>query len=373
MAEPQTQNPNAPAAPAAPLLSPQEMSADQFDQFLKDGKVVEKTTDPTPADQPADPAPAKPAEQAASTDASSSPDSASGKPQQKAKGKPGVKERNETLRAEIEENARLLRERRELREQLARESNAKPTPKPDAPKDSSPAAKESPKERWKRLAAEPDAPKIEQFDDSPTGFQNYMAAMSEFISDKVSGETFERMFEQREAQSRSAMEHEHRAATEITRAEERLKAEEAKYPNWRDEVDPAFAAIPPARALENGQRPHFLNILKDEMLFGECENAIGLGLYASTDEGKAWAFSLRDLPEMAVRRAVMKKDLELGSAVDADTEGRPSTVSKAPKPAPTAGRKVTTPVEPESAALAKGDYLAWEAEQNKKTLAKRSR
>lgn len=354
---------------SAPVLSPQEMNDGQLQEFFAKGTRFEKDDAPADpsADQPADAAPADAVDPAASTDASSLTASETVTPEKKTRGK-GLKSRVDQLAEENEGlSQRLsaeLRRRRELNEQLS-SLETKPTPKADAKTDSSPATPEPTEADFKRYLAMPGAPKAEQFDGD---LDAYTAAMGTFIAKQISREQFDQMFSEREQQTRVQSEQMHELNEAITTAEKRAQADEARDPQWRDKLDPAFARIPPARLLEPGQKPNVMNFIKDQVMF-ESEHPCSLSVFLCSDEGKDWAKTLVGLRPERIVREIAIKDASFGPSPDDDTTT--SHVSAAPPPGPTLGRKPSAPVDPLKAAMDSGDAEAFINQRNRSVVGKR--
>lgn len=350
-----------PATTDTPTLAPQEMSDAQLAEFFAKGTRFDKEPaepgDTPSADQPADSAPADAVDAAASTDALSPPASETGKPEKAKKGK-GVEARNVDLRAEIEENARLLRQRRELREQLEREPE--PKPKADAKPDSSPAATDAPvEEDFERYANHPDFPDPEKFDD----LKKWGAAAARFVAKEVAKEQFEQMWGEREQKSAAATAQARELDDAISVAEARAQADEARDPEWKAKLDPGYVRIAPLRMLPEGTTPNVMHFIKDQVMF-ESEHPCSLGVFMSSDEGKQWAASLTRMSPPQIIRAIAIKDASFAALDDEDTTP-PSHVSAAPPPGHTLGRKASAPVDPLKAAQASGDVEAFINQRNK--------
>lgn len=358
----------APLTTEAPVLSPQEMSETQFTEFLAKGTRFPKEEAPDAgdtkqADQPADSAPAEAVDPAASTDASPMAASETAKPEKKAKGK-AVSERNVDLRAEIEENARLLDIRRRQREEIARDS-AESAPKPKTaaqPTDSAPAATEPTEADFKRYLAMPGAPKAEQFDGD---LDAYTAAMGVFIAKQITKEQFDQMFTERQRASEAESAQLHELNEAISSAEERAKADEARDPQWREKLDPALAAIAPMRLLSPGQKPHPMHFIKDQVMF-ESEHPCSLLVFMSTEEGRKWAFGLARLRPERIVREIAIKDASFADAPDDDHP--PSHVSAAPPPGQHLGRKPSAPVDPLKSAQESGDVEGFINQRNRQLV-----
>lgn len=127
-------------------------------------KGLSTNFEPTKADS----APAKPVEQAASTDATPKPASEPGKPKEK-----GAKARSAELDPEIAELQEKLRLRKMLREELDRGRD-------DKPADPSPAPVKATQREFERYKAMPDAPKVAEYDD----YGDWNIDMAAFVNRK---------------------------------------------------------------------------------------------------------------------------------------------------------------------------------------------
>ena len=144
------------------------MTSEQRSQWEMTGDLP----DPTPADSSS----AKPAAQAASTDArTEAPVSETGKPAEKNGHRGNAETRVQELlaadRRNREENARL-QERLAALERGA----SKPDERPGSSPDKAPTQAE-----WKRIMAQPDAPKEADFD----SFAEFTAAASYYVTNSV--------------------------------------------------------------------------------------------------------------------------------------------------------------------------------------------
>lgn len=355
----QAATPTAAETPTASVLAPQEMSDAQLTEFFAKGTRFDKepdAPDTASADQPADSAPADAVDAAASTDAILETASETVKPEKAKKGK-GVEARNVDLRAEIEENARLLRHRRELREQLEREPE--PKPKQDAKPDSSTTAPAPAEEDFDKYANHPDFPDPEKFDD----LKKWGAAAARFVATEVAKEQFEQMWGEREQKTAAESAQARELDAAISTAEDRAKADEARDPEWKAKLDPGYVRIAPLRMLPEGTTPNVMHFIKDQVMF-ESEHPCSLGVFMSSDEGKQWAASLTRMQPPQIIRAIAIKDASFAALDDEDTTP-PSHVSAAPPPGHTLGRKASAPVDPLKAAQESGDVEAFINSRNK--------
>lgn len=363
MAEPATPQPSTETVNPA-VLSPQEMTDGQLQEFMAKGTRFERDAEPSPADKTSESAPDKPVDQAASTDASTGTASETVKPE-KTKGK-GLKARVDQLKEENETLSAELRRRRELNEQIAAE-DARSKPKQDATTDPSPAATAKPKEAdWKRFKDLPDAPKSEDFT-GETALEDYLDARAGFIAGHLAKEQFEQMFTERQNASHAESEHARELHDAITVAEARAAKDEARDPEWTTKLDPGFARIPPLRLLDKGQQPNAMHFIKDQVMF-ESEHPCSLSVFLCTEEGKAWAAQLVRMQPARIVRDIAIKDASFAS--QDDDESIPSHVSAAPPPGQTLGRKPAAPVDPLKSAQDKGDAEAWINLRNKQLVGK---
>ncbi len=352
----------------------QEMSSEQVSQFMKDGKMIDKPAEKTPAATPetsaatADSATAEPAAQVASTDASTEAASEPAKPEKKAKGK-SLTERNEHLRAEIEENTRLLNLREEQRRKLDARDSA-PVEKPAAqPTDSAPADAGDLKKEIARIKALPGAPKWQAYED----MDDYTAAMALFVTEQLSKSTFERMFsEKSELANREA-----ETQAQVRELDGKLDAQYKAHPDLVEKIDPQFLNVVPSRHLPPNVEPKAHHFAKDLILF-ECENTLQLGAFYSTPEGQAeWQKMMRMNPAQITRTLAIRDHSFGADSQDAATDDEapaPSVhVSKAPPPSPVAGRKTAAPSDPLQTAIKSGDFRTFEKLENERLVAKKTR
>lgn len=364
----------APATSDKPVLSPAEMNDSQLNEFFSKGTRFEKDAPAdASADQSADAAPAEHAEHVESTDSSPAAASETATQDKPKKGK-GLKSRVEQLDQENEGlSQRLsaaLRRRRELHEQLG-DAEREPTSKPkqDAKTDPSPTATDKPAEaNWKRFRDLPGAPKIGDFT-GEDALEDFVDAKAAFIAQHLAKEQFSTMFDERQQQSAAQSQQEREFLEVANAAEERAKADEARNPQWKEQLDPALAAIPPLRALPPGAKPNALNFIKDQVMF-ESDHPVSLMVFLSSDEGKQWAAGLTKMPPQRIVREIAIKDAAFGSQDDEETT--PSLVSKAPPPGEHLGRKATKPVDRLKAAQESGNVEDWIEQRNRSAVGARA-
>lgn len=344
-----TSQPAAPAASpatAAPaLLSPQEMTKDQWQESKLTGKFPTK-------DATAESSPAEPVEQAASTDASSEAASDAAAPVKAGKPRKNADTRVQELLADRAAEKRRADDLQRRLEALERQ------PKPDAKADSSPAAT---KAEWQRFAELPDAPKEDAFDK----YGDYTAAMALFIADK--------RFEERDQQShqRSQVEAREREVETIhATARDRAATYFEQHPDAKAKVSPELLAIPPLSTLDPRtvedmkQSPEGVQMLRGHWLLDrvlESEVPGPLLVHFSGEQGQRDWQRLVALPSAAaVTRA-------LGSIEARLATGSPAPVhisSSAPAPPTTLGKRPAAPVDELKAAQDSGDFRRFKAAYN---------
>ncbi|HYC00468.1 MAG TPA: hypothetical protein VEC57_15125 [Candidatus Limnocylindrales bacterium] len=345
-----TTGPDAPAAASSPapvdgstyLAS---LTREQRQEWNRTGTLPDATT-------PADSSSAQPGDQAASTDASRAAASEPANPADKQKApRPDVKARNAQLDGEIAELKEKLRLRATLREELARTDR----PTPDArTSDSSPERPKTTREEWQRYRAMPDAPQPDKFEH----YEDFTAAMSVFIADK--------RFEEREQASRvdaSQRAHVERVQRTVADANKRIEEHCQADPAFRDKVHPDLLEIVPAGLLALQPNaaigPH--NVVAQEIL--ESKVMPQLFEYFSTPDGiQEWA-SLMALPPTKLLLGFGRIEARFlpaaGTAAAGEKKPAAKTVTTAPEPPTTLGKKATDPVDQAESAVKNGDFRAY--------------
>lgn len=361
MTEPTVTSISQPASLAG-HLAPQEMTSEQLRQWESDGKPIAR--EPSSADTSADPAPAQPVEQVASTDASSSAASEPAKPE-KRKGK-GLEARKTAIDADIQDLNERLRIRAELRKQL---DATEPKPKADATPDSSPTTADQPTEaEYKRYRSMPGAPKASEFED----LDDYAAAMGYFISSHVAKENFGKLFDERTQQSDAQFEQERRFESLATSAADLMDAERAADPEIINRIDPRWKALPPMSALPPGQAPTPAQFVKDRAVF-HSRNPLKVSEALTREDSAELKRLVRLSPDQIIRE-IAYLDASFPASQDEAEGSAPSPhVSKAPAPSQTLGRKAAAAVDPLKKAIAENDYLSFERIENERTVARKKR
>lgn len=330
---------DSPTTPAEVTQHIETWSPEQRDTFWKSG-------DAPPGVLPS--SPASPEDQGASTDATKRPASEPGTPGKSPK---NLKSRNAQLDAEVSELNRKLEIRRALRDELA---TLERTPKQDAKPESSPAAKPS---DWERYRKHPDAPKLEDFDTPGRSYDDWMAAMSVFVADQRLSERDQHQQAERSTHARRA---EH--ARIATTAREQWHRAKAADPEFDSKVDHRLLDITPAFLLPPGVPVQPVNAMAAEL--ARSDVFAELWQHFSTPEGVQQWGQLRELgarDPMAMLRGFGRIEARFARAESApESASPPSTVSTAPLPVPTVGRRSSSPNDPIKAAIAAGDYKTYE-------------
>jgi hypothetical protein len=309
---------------------------------------------PLAADQPSDAATDKPVDQAASTDAHAKPASEPGDPT-KSRGK-GVKERNAELDEEIKQLNEKLRLRSEIRRQLDATDRAQP--KPDATPDSSPAVDK--KAEAAKFRAMPDAPKIEDFE----SYDDWAIEMASFVADKK--------LEAREARSRQESQHrreEQQFTEKAKKASERFGSYLEKNPEAKARISPELMAIVPISQLKPGEPvgPH--NFIAEQIF--ESDFTGELADYFSTDEGFQDFQRLMRLSPDVIMREIGRLEARYVTREAAPSSTRPpKTISTAPDPPESFGKRPAAPADAAETALFSGDPVAYQAEMNRRDWAR---
>lgn len=258
---------------------------------------------------------AKPVEQAASTDATPKPASEPGKKEK------GAKARSAELDPEIAELQEKLRLRKMLREELAARD--------DKPADSSPAPVKAAAKEFERLKAMPDAPKLDEFND----YQDWSVAMAAFVTDK--------RLEEYSQKQKQEVEH-----GQFQSAASRMEAKGAEtYEDFRE------AGTAAAQAGRAWPRP-----VTEFVLTHEHGHDVAYALAKAKDDD---ALYLRIADPIQFGMYVG----EVLAQLNAPPKKSPKTpVSKAPEPPVMLGGRPHDTVDPSKAAMAAGDFSAFEAD-----------
>ncbi len=349
---PSAESSTAPSAPETPAPYSQAwleaMNAEQRATWERTG---EGPASPESADQPAESAPAEPAEQAASTDAT--PDQSDSEPDAPVKGEKGEKLRKRTadLQAENEALRAELRERHRLRQELSQLEQR--SPQRDQPAESRPATPPT-KAEWERYKAMPEAPRQDQFDN----YDDWSIAMGVFIAD--------RRYAERQAQSRA--EHVGRERAQafqrvLDGATKRIQEYEATHEGFAQGVHPDLLRVEPASLVPPGTPigPH--NVLAEEILKSDLTPQLLLH-FSSHPEDWQKLCAMRP-PDLL--RAFGRLEVQVASPTPPAQAAEPQPSS--PEPPRTLGRKTAQAPDEIEAALARGDFAAYERAMNARETA----
>lgn len=273
-------------------------------------RAAERAGTPLEPTNPADSAAATP-EQAASTDAHESPASEPGKGKDK-----GAEGRKAELRAEIDD---LLRQRRELRESLAQERQQ------TKPAESSPAPAEPTKRDIARFKSMPGYPKAEDYED----YDDLVTARADFMAEQRLNEA-----QQRQHAEQQAGEFAKSLDSMLTKGREAFD----DFVDVLGAAEQAGIVFPPDVARK--------------MLTHEQGHVIARELAQRAISDPAFRAVLADPVETAI---VVGQILAAQSAPKAS----PVSVSKAPEPPVTLGRKPSAVLDPLEAAVREGDTEAY--------------
>jgi hypothetical protein len=305
------------------------------------GKPTEATT---PADSPSAPS----GDQSASTDAT--PDAASEPAKPAEPPKKNLQTRTEQVNQEIADLQERLRLRKALREELAAL---------DAKAHDKPASEPAPQSEWERFAKNPKAPHPSQFEQ----YEDYVAAMGVFIA----RETLAEHTQQQERTSKQQQ-----ARSEIDKLVEQARTDLEEYaktdPDFQSKVNPQLLAITPAFMVPKGEPlgPH--NALAEEMFRSSVKAQ--LLMHFSTPEGqKDWADLCQMPPTQMLRHFGRIEGRFEKRDEPAAPVAPPKTVTSAPNPPTTLGRKPAEPTDPVTRAWKSGDFRAYKREADAREVA----
>lgn len=295
-------------------------------------------------------APAKTVDQSASTEALPKAESETAAPD---KGK-ALKARNAELEAENQRLSDNLRLRKERIAELQRLDALDRQPKQDAKdRDSSPQV--ATKAEWQRYAEMPEAPKEESFE----RYGDYTAAMSLFIG--------KQLFAERD-QAQQAHAHQEQTRNQITQkfstSHERFKTFIDANPEAKDRIRPELLDIVPISLLGTDEvaGPH--HFLAEEVATSEANGQL-LDYFSTPDGAQHWGRLMQLGPESIVRE-IGRLEGRFLAAVPASTARPPKTISTAPEPTETLGKRPADPVPDADAALTRGDFQAYQDAANRR-------
>ena len=343
---------------AAPITVPATVAAADKGDFtaFQDAARADRRGTPAPAvEVAATPAAETPAAPVAETPAAPASPPLS-KRQQDA---------NERTRLAVERaTADLQRELAELRGKVA--------PQPQTPPEPSEPA-------WKRYAALPDAPKVEDFE----RIEDHTAAMSYFVATKVQQETAQHAQHQQFTEQRQRFLQERGEQIQT-----KLQASADADPEFLDKIPPAVATARPLSGCvrdphgrmvdpSTGRSPTFANVAAEAAFRSDHPDTLLTYLHAHQDETVAIAA----LPPSEWLPRLIHLDGRLSGApsspaapaapAQAPSAPSPSPISAAPPPAPEI-RKTGSNADPKQAALERNDFGAMQQILRAERVAKRS-
>lgn len=311
-------------------LSPVERN-----EWRMTGKLPDSTS-------PAESSPAAPVEQAASTDAIDQPVSETGAP---SKGE----SRKEQLAAEIQD---LLAKRHTARDEWSQFEQWK------ASRTQTPPAAPSPAPQASTAATFPDF--ATWAEKQPDGsYEQYLDERSDFRAEQRS--------QQQQAKERATAEQ----TTKATRAQgfsSRLKDAVTADPQFMSKLSPQIAGLVPLDALEPGQPMTPWNVIGQEILI----SPIGPVLMRHFSEHPEELTDLATLSPDGIVRRMGKLEARLETA-QAPAVRPVKTVTDAPPPPQTLGRRPALPVDDAADAVARDDFRAFRDSANRREIAARGR
>lgn len=328
---------------AKPLDS---LTSEQRHEWRLTGKLPDPTDSATAVDTPS----TQPEEQAASTDAKEiEPASEPGVPPKK-----NADTRKAELKAQIQAEAKRLRE---IREAVAREEGRLEALKPATQTDE-PRAKSSP--------APADAgftfPTFDQFlDKAPNAsYEDYIDARADA------------RYAFRETQQREAVERESRTKAFTEQVETfkgRLAEAEKADPEFKGSLSPEILSLRPSSYLHAHGEPI---TPQSELAERFLKSPVGPQLmrHFSTHQ-EDYARFTSSLPPDEFYVELGKLEGRLDGGQTAAPASAPNYTTKAPKPPTTLGTRPTDGGDPIVAALARRDFAAFKAHENKRELAAR--
>lgn len=351
----------APAEAEGPSHGVGEMSKDERREWLATGKMPDR--DKKASDAPADSSTAPAKDQKAAEIAAKGKKAAS-EPAAPAKDKPKARNAEENRVAELLEDRRRERERADLALRRATELETRlaalEKSKTDGKEDSSTKADATGKAKasFKDLR-EQGAPDINDFDDP----NEWAAAVIEFAHNRTAQE-----LTTREQQAAEAARFSQEVDQVITMAVGRLEKEEQAFPHLKEQVDPGFRKVVPARLLPKGEQlgPH--HVAKDFIAF-EMDHPLQLSAFYSTPEGQAeWSQIMQMRSARDIERTIARRDLSFGlpkSQGEGTGEGKkpaPKTFTKTPPPPAQVGPKGAAAADKAESAVKSGDFETFRAE-----------
>lgn len=331
--------PSAPAAPPPGISKAVEQAvADQNFSAFRKAERAERSGQPLES-KPADSTPAKPVDQAASTDATPKPASEPAKPKTEARFQELLTERS-TLRSE---NDRLRRELDDAR---------RPAAKSDVPRaESSPAAAATITYPAELASAEAFSAK------HPTAsYEDYLDARADFRA--------EQRFTQRDQAQQQAAERTARtqALTERDRQYAGCIAEATTAdPEFLTKIHKDVLDLKPFDQLQPGEQPTGYHCIAEEIL----DSIAAAPLMRHFSDHPEDLHRIAKLQPRALLREMGKLEASLANIPVV----APKHVTDAPAPPTTLGSRPTSDVDPSQSAVVKQDFSAFRRAERQKLLA----
>lgn len=349
--DPVTPAPAAPAQPAAPVtVSATRDAATRGDlSAFERADAASRTGNPLPAVEVKPDAPAAPVTPAATTPAAPVTDPAA--PPAEPTLSKRQQDANERTRRAVDAATA------DLRAEIERLKAGQPP--------AAPAATPTPAEpEWKRYSAHPDAPQLEDFD----SVGEHAAAMALFVNRQMASEQTQ------------ATQQQQRDAFLRTRAQsfgENLRQASDADPDFASKIPPEVLTARPLSAMTPAERPTFANVVA-EAAFRSDNPAAFLQYLHANPASVAEIAKLPSIDWALVALARLDGRISGAPAAPAATPPAapavpaapvPSPISAAPPPPPTLS--TNTSADPKAAALARGDFAAFDAIEQQERLAKR--
>lgn len=304
-------------------------------------------------------APSEPAEQVVSTETRTQPASEPGEPVAKPKAR-SAEERLPELLTDRAAERKLRMEAQARADDLERQLRALQSPAKDGKTADSSTAAVDKKAEAARFRAMPDAPKVEDFET----YDDWAIEMAVFVSDKK--------HEERETRSRaeqSQRQEEQRFTEKATKASERFSSYLEKNPAAKERISPELLAIVPISQLQPGEAVGAHNFIAEQIF--ESDFTGELADHFSTEAGVADFNRLMRLTPDAILREIGRLEARFDRGGEkAPSTRSPKTISTAPDPVETLGRRPSAPSDRVEAALFSGDPVAYQDEMNRRDWAR---
>jgi hypothetical protein len=322
------------------ITDPGQMSESQRADWKLTGNIPEKSSSLAAS------TPAKPAEQAASTDATNPGASETPKP---------PKNNAETRKQQLQESIRADAKRHaDLRLAIAREEGRlealRQGKNPDVPQASSPAPADEPRFEF---------PTFDQFVE-----QHAEASYEDYIDARTDARS---KFHEQRSQD---LETRTKAETELATHVETFRKQFVDDPTLATQIAPVVREIIPTSLLPRGTKANGRSELGEKFL----KSPVGLPLmrHFSSHPEDLQRFDAMGPEEFYGELAILERELKTASTKAAAPAAPPTnTITNAPTPPTVLGTKPTESADPIKAALARGDFDAYRDLKNKAEIAAR--